>query len=56
MNVGWRAVQRIYYLLQDCGMPSITPSKDLLQEIYWMLEEAMDEYGVPYEKAMEDET
>jgi len=34
-----RLLERIYILLQDCGMPDKAPHASLFHELYWMLEE-----------------
>jgi len=38
-----RLLERIYILLQDCGMPDKRPGVDLIYELYWMLEEHFEE-------------
>ena len=38
-----RLLERIFVLLQECGMPDTRPSPDLLWEIYWMMEEHFEE-------------
>jgi len=38
-----RMLDRIWNLLQDCGMPETVPSRDLLVELYYMLEEHYSE-------------
>jgi len=35
-------LDELWELLLDCGMPEKVPEKDLLLEIYWMLEELYD--------------
>jgi len=49
MTVHLRYLLKIYYLMQDCGMPDKTPSRSLLDELYWMLEEHFEDYGVDLE-------
>lgn len=44
-----RFLLKIFYLMQDCGMPEQTPSRDFLQELYWMLEEHFENHGVDLE-------
>ena len=38
-----RMLDRIWNLLQDCGMPESVPHRDLLVELFYMLEEHYDE-------------
>ena len=43
MSVEDLRLRYLYNLLIDCGMPQTIPSKDLLLELYWMLEEHFEE-------------
>ena len=44
-----RFIQKLYWLLQECGMPNIIPDRSLLQELYWMIEEHAEMTGVDLE-------
>jgi len=41
-----RFIQKIYFLLEDCGMPDMIPERDLLQELYWMIQDHAEETGL----------
>jgi hypothetical protein len=44
-----RFIANLFLLLQDCGMPDKTPHASLIHEIYWMIEEYAEDYGVDLE-------
>jgi len=44
-----RFLQKLFWLLQDCGMPDKIPDSSLLYEIYLMIEEHCEMLGVDLE-------
>jgi len=38
-----RLLERMYILLEECGMPDRLPHADILYELFWMLEEHFEE-------------
>jgi hypothetical protein len=44
-----RFIQRLFYLLEECGMPKIIPDRDLLVELYHMIQEHCECWGVDLE-------
>jgi hypothetical protein len=49
MNEHLRLLQRIFWLLQDCGMPDKIPERDLFYDLYWMMEEHFELFEVDVE-------
>ena len=39
-------IQRLYWLMQDCGMPHKVPERSLLVEIYEMIQDHAEYFDV----------
>lgn len=46
-----RFIRRMYYLMEECGMPDITPDKSLLRDLFYMIEEHCEMMGVELNEA-----
>ena len=44
-----RFIKRLYWLMQDCGAPQKVPERSLLVEIYHMIQEHCEDFGVDLE-------
>jgi len=44
-----RFIQKLFFLLQDCGIPEKNPGPDLYMELFWMIEEHCKDFGVDIE-------
>jgi len=44
-----RMLERIWILLQECGMPDKLPQASLLWDLYFMIEEYQENHGVSFD-------
>ena len=44
-----RLIQKMYWLLQDCGMPNQMPSRELFYDLFSMIQEHAEYTGVDLE-------
>tara|TARA_R110002096_G_scaffold313544_1_gene507843 strand:- start:100 stop:249 length:150 start_codon:yes stop_codon:yes gene_type:complete len=44
-----RFIQKIYTLMEECGIPEKNPGPDLYAELFWMIQEHCEDFGVDLE-------
>lgn len=44
-----RLIQKIYWLLEDCGMPNQMPSRELFYDLFSMIQEHAEYTGLDLE-------
>jgi hypothetical protein len=44
-----RFIQKMYWLLQDCGMPNQMPSRELFYDLFHMIQEHAEYTGLDLE-------
>ena len=44
-----RLIQKMYWLLEDCGMPHQMPSRELFYDLFFMIQEHAEYTGLDLE-------